>query len=151
MTALHHRDESPGAFARPHCGARSAGPEAHDVRPPFSVAVSRALGTVVVSVHGRLDTANAPALHRLLEDLIDGQGNLALVVNAGDMAVGGAAPLAVLAEAVGSAASRGGVLLIADPPPSTLAVLEAAGLGSVIVSSPLTARGGSLPAESERS
>lgn len=53
--------------------------------PPISI--SRALSRVVVTLHGTLDAHAAPRLRPLLLDLIDGQGNLDVVIDLRDVAV----------------------------------------------------------------
>lgn len=49
--------------------------------PALSYAVGRALGTVVVTVHGDIDLEGSEALERVLDDLVDGQGNRAVAVD----------------------------------------------------------------------
>ncbi len=60
-----------------------------------SIAVRRALGRVVVTVQGELDRQRATILERVLSDLIEGQGNLHVVVHLTDVDPGD--PLAVSA------------------------------------------------------
>jgi hypothetical protein len=52
------------------------GPEAHQPWP-----IARALGRVVLTLHGPLDDGAAPRLPGVLVDLIEGQGNLDVVVD----------------------------------------------------------------------
>ncbi len=62
-------------------GQRGLGGSASDERNPcawpsgFSVAIGRALGTVVVTVRGTLDDCASEPLGRVLGDLADNQGN----------------------------------------------------------------------------
>ena len=58
-----------------------------------SIAVRRALGRVVVTVHGELDGPGATILERVLSDLIEDQGNLDVVLDLTDAHLGD--PLAV--------------------------------------------------------
>lgn len=51
------------------------------VAEPLSYAVGRALGTVVVTVHGHVDVAGSEALERVIDDLVEGQGNRAVAVD----------------------------------------------------------------------
>lgn len=71
--------------ARP-TGAPGAEPE-RDSSPTWAVAIGRALGTVVVTVHGELTATTATSLAEVLRDLIDDQGNLSVVVDARDLTV----------------------------------------------------------------
>ncbi|MGH9156187.1 MAG: STAS domain-containing protein, partial [Acidimicrobiales bacterium] len=93
----------------------------------------RALGTVVVTVHGDLDGAGAGKLSIVLADLIDGQGNLAVVVDlhdAGASDVGGA--LAVFAAAARKAGRRGGALRLSYPPDQVHQALQLQGLDHLL-------------------
>ncbi|MCA1844278.1 MAG: STAS domain-containing protein [Actinobacteria bacterium] len=79
-------------------------------RPSFSVVIGRALGTVVVTVHGGLDAETSPRLRRVLADLIDAQGNLDVVVDLADTTQVSPSGLSALLEAARSAHRRGGQL-----------------------------------------
>lgn len=98
----------------------------------FSCAVTRVLGVVVVTVHGSLDASSCSALEAVLADLIEGQGNLRVVVDVGDMAVVDPSCLGVLVAAADSAAGRGGEVTFAHPTDSVARALEVAGLGGAI-------------------
>ena len=50
-------------------------------RPDFSMAISRALGTIVVTVHGALDGVRSGELRRILGDLIGRHDNRDVVVD----------------------------------------------------------------------
>lgn len=88
-------------------------------RPPapagFSFAISRALGTVVVTTHGLLDHNSGRVLGNALLDLIDHQGNLAVIVDAADLHLSDHMCLVALAPAASAAGRRGGRLSFADP------------------------------------
>jgi anti-anti-sigma factor len=102
--------------------------------------VSRVSGRVVVTAHGTLDTSVSPVLARVLRDLIDDQGNMAVVVDLGDVTVADLACTGVLLAAACSAASRGGELIVAAPPAAVAWALEAADAkGGIAVTGP-TAR-----------
>ena len=52
----------------------------------LSLAIGRASGTVVVTIHGELDEADGGVLRPILMDLVEGQGN-AVVVDIRDVKV----------------------------------------------------------------
>ncbi|HKN50763.1 MAG TPA: hypothetical protein VJ010_11110 [Actinomycetota bacterium] len=62
-------------------------------RPDFSVAISRALGMMVVTVHGALSAGSCRQLRYILWDLIDQHGNRNVVVDLRDMTVAAGADL----------------------------------------------------------
>ncbi|MGH9150411.1 MAG: STAS domain-containing protein [Acidimicrobiales bacterium] len=98
----------------------------------FSIAIGRALGAVVVTVHGNLDVAGSRHLDSVLADLIDGQGNLAVVVDLQDASAAGASGPSVLAAAADRAARRGTDLSLSDPPELLHQALELSGLGALV-------------------
>ncbi|HVT77274.1 MAG TPA: STAS domain-containing protein [Acidimicrobiales bacterium] len=75
------------------------------VRP---LSISRALGRVVVTVHGSIEAEEASFLRQVLNDLIDGQGNLDIVVDCRHLTAIGHLGVAVLAEAGRRTAARRG-------------------------------------------
>ncbi len=99
---------------------------------PWLLTISRTLGAVVVTVDGSLDTRTAAVLGDALSDLIDGQGNLLVVVDVRRMVVADPEALQVLIDARRSLESREGRFLLAAPSPATALVLRAGGLGAVI-------------------
>lgn len=107
-----------------------ASPGGAPATPPsaFLFSVGRALGVVVVTVHGTLDASGCAQLEQVLEDLIDNQGNLRVVVDLLDLSRVDPAGLAVFRGAAASASSRGGELIFADPCDAVRRALEAAGL-----------------------
>lgn len=92
----------------------------------FSFTVSRVSSRVVITGHGTLDQAGCATLDRILRDLIDDQGNLAVVVELGEVTVSRLECAAVLAEATASAARRGGELVVIDAPDVVAWALDAA-------------------------
>lgn len=88
--------------------------------------VSRVSGRVVVTAHGTFDSSASPTLDRVLRDLIDDQGNMAVVVDLGDVTVADLACTGVLLAAADSAASRGGELIVVAPPEAVGWALAAA-------------------------
>lgn len=77
----------------------------------FSFEISRIAGRVVVSAHGTLDSAASPILDRALRDLIDNQGNMAVVVDLADVTMPDQACTGVLLEA---ADARGGIAVTGE-------------------------------------
>ena len=109
------------------------GPAPDDVRhQPLRLAIARAFGAVVVTVHGELDIDTSSVLGQSLEDLIEGQGNLFVVVDLRDIVVSDPAGLAVLTTARGGIEERGGQFVLASPSADTDRALRAAGLADVI-------------------
>lgn len=100
------------------------------IEQPRSIAISRALGKVIVTIQGRVDRDITSVLRELLVDLVDNQGNL-------DVALEflGTSSIAVeTAELIANAArrirARGGALSISGPPPALRAMLDDGGLAS---------------------
>jgi anti-anti-sigma factor len=96
--------------------------------PAFALAIARAMGVVVVTAHGPLDAANGAVLKSVLADLIEGQGNMNVIVDLHDVAVVDPSSLGVLVASAASAASRGGGLTLSDPCEAVAADLETSGL-----------------------
>lgn len=89
---------------------------------------SRALGKVVVHVHGALDGFSARALTARLTDIIDNQGNRQVVLDLRQMTSVDAAGLFVLADALKRMADYGGELLLSGPSSAVEEQLRAVGL-----------------------
>lgn len=94
----------------------------------FSLVFSRALGKVVVHVHGPLDATNAPALRARMVDIIDGQGNRQVVLDLRQMTGVDVAGLVVLADALKRMEDYGGELVVSGPTASVEEQLRAVGL-----------------------
>lgn len=105
-----------------------------------AIVVGRFLGTVVVTVHGKVDLIKAAALAGVLDDLIDGQGNLAMVVDLRDVSWIDGAGMHVLASAMERIETRGGELRLGGPSAAMADALVVSGLGRLI----------SIPFESTR-
>lgn len=97
-------------------------------RPKFSLAFSRALGKVVVHVHGPLDATTAPDLEARLVDVIDNQGNRQVVLDLRGMTSIDANGLFVLADALKRMDDHGGELLLSGPARAVEGQLRAVGL-----------------------
>ncbi len=104
--------------------------------PHLKVVVGRALGAVLVTLHGELSTATAGRLGDVLLDLIDGQGNLFVVIDLHDTVIPEGEGLDVLVTARASLLQRGGRFLLAAPSGGTGDVLQAAGLADAIETHP---------------
>ena len=126
--------EGPGASRVAGRPALSALPSPTDlvqagVAPQhFSIVIGRQLGTVVVTVHGDLDMTRAGHLGNILADLIDGQGNLSVVVDLHDATTSDPDSLLVFTDAAERARRRGGTVLLNEPPPTLGEALELRGL-----------------------
>lgn len=96
--------------------------------PGFSVVFSRALGKVVVHVHGELDATTAPILRVRLVDIIDDQGNRQVVLDLRKVTGVDADGLFVLADALKRMDDYGGELLLSGPTSDVESQLRAVGL-----------------------
>ncbi len=99
---------------------------------PWLLTISRTLGAIVVTVEGPLTARTSAVLRDALTDLIEGQGNLLVVVDVRGMVVVDAGALQVMTAARRSMENRDGRFLLAAPSPVTADALRAAGLGAVI-------------------
>lgn len=98
----------------------------------FSLAISRALGSVVVAVHGNLDVPGTRHLGSVLADIIDGQGNLAVIIDLHDATALDARDLSVLATAAERAGRKGVTVTLADPPDELHEPLALLGLARLV-------------------
>lgn len=106
--------QAPDRRRRPTSDRSTASRWAPTMPPPpapcLALDVSRAGGTVVVTVGGELDLASSALLADLLRDLIGDQGNLAVGVDVADMVVVDPDGLVVLLDATTLSRARGGML-----------------------------------------
>lgn len=98
----------------------------------FSFAISRAMGTVVVTAHGILDQDGARVLGDALLDLVDDQGNLTVIVDVADLRLLDHLCLVPLAPAASAADRRGSRLTFADPSDGVEWALMLTGLAGLI-------------------
>ena len=98
------------------------------VIPEFSLRFRRVRIHVVVEVTGELDALAAPQLRRRLDDLIAEQGNLHVAVDLAAVSFIDSTGLAVLVDAAGRLAAKGGSFVLLAPSRTTARVLEVAGL-----------------------
>ena len=94
----------------------------------FRVTVGRALGRVVVTLHGELDTVAAPVLQSSLTDLIEEQGNLDVIIDLAKLEFIDSQGLSVLVAGDRMAKERGGCLTLSAPPSRVYKVFEITGL-----------------------
>jgi len=78
--------------------------------PLLSIGISRELATVIVTLEGFLDEDSAPALVALLWDLVVGQGNLSVTVDARCLSLADRALAWSFHALEREAAQRGGTL-----------------------------------------
>lgn len=126
----------PGGKSGPPSPLRGAG-----AKPALSLVIGRALGSVVVTVDGELDVESSELLARVLSDLIEGQGNLAVAVDLGKAIVDPEA-VTVFAEAAKRASERGAKFILAKPPIETYEALRAGGYADLVEVVPRTEAGG---------
>ncbi len=97
----------------------------------FSVEVRRLDGRVLVEVKGELDVYSSPHLRSTLLDLIDGQGNLALVIDLMELQFIDSTGLGVLVTALRRSRVHGGDVVLRHPSRATLRLLQVTGLDRV--------------------
>lgn len=99
------------------------------------------MGTVVVTVDGALTLEGSQLLSRLLSDLIEGQGNLAVAVDLGRAIVDPEA-VKVFVEAAKRASKQGTKFILEKPPMETCEALHAGGHGDLVEVLPRHEAGG---------
>lgn len=94
--------------------SREATHPAPEEGSPFDIAIARAGGTVVITIHGVTGSEGWEKIDAVLRDIIDSQGNLDVLLDLGEVATieREAAPLIV--HAAQRAHSHGGRLRLAD-------------------------------------
>lgn len=132
MTA-HWQGQIPQA---PNAGALRGERARGSVTPRASLAVGRYMGTVIVTLHGDLHLSASVQLAGVLRDLIDGQGNLAVVVDLGDVGGIDRSGLDVLSSSAARMATRGGTLRLGRPTDTVFDALSVAGLARFIAVPP---------------
>lgn len=108
--------------------AAAAEPSSTDVA---SITVARSAGTVVVTVRGELDAPKSKHLGVILADLIDGQGNLSILVDLYDARATDPDCLWMLTEAAERAHRRGGTMRL-DAAAEVTSALQLRGLDAFI-------------------
>jgi hypothetical protein len=82
---------------------------------PTGVVVGRYQGTVMVTVHGELDAPKVAHLRLLLADLVEGQGNISVVVDLQDATAAAGDPNGVEIFAAEATHRRHAVVVVAQP------------------------------------
>jgi anti-anti-sigma regulatory factor len=86
----------------------------------------------VVTVHGQLDGESSNHLSDILVDLIDGQGNLSIVVDLHDAGATDPDCLWILSEAAERANRRSGTMKVGAVPAAIRSALELRGLDAFV-------------------
>ena len=97
-----------------------------------SIAIARAAGTVVVTVRGELDAEQSQHLGGILVDLIDGQGNMSIVVDLRDASATDPDCLWMLTEAAERAHRRGAMIRLDAAPAVVTSALQLRGLDAFV-------------------
>ena len=121
---IEHQPRSEGQ-ATPPTRARRDPPTSEGTQ---SIAISRALGKVVVTIRGSVDRDLTSVLHQLLVDLVDNQGNLDVALESRDTSSIAVESLELIANAAERVRGRGGALSFSRPPPALRAMLDDMGL-----------------------
>jgi anti-sigma B factor antagonist len=108
--------------------------EAMSVDPggDLSLRFSRVNDAVVVVVSGDLDAGTAALLRDRVRDVIEGQGNLSVILDVSDMTFIDSSGLSVLLEIHRWAHDRGGALVVHSPRPATARVFDIVGLNRIV-------------------
>ena len=102
----------------------------------FSLVFGRALGKVIVCIHGSVDAKTAPELRHRLADLIDGQGNRQLVLELSATTHVDPAGLSVFVDAHKRMQRIAGELVFSSPPPKVLDAFRSSGLDKIFTVTP---------------
>jgi len=97
----------------------------------LGLVVSRALETVVVTIHGELDEVGSELLDLMLVDLTGDQGHRVVAVDLAH-ATGGLTTATVLAAAAGRARQRGGRFIVNEPPRQIVEALASRPWGELV-------------------
>lgn len=87
---------------------------------PCAFSINRVFGSVVVGVTGAVDDDRALRLRYVLTDLVDGQGNLRLVIDLRDTTALAPEAVEALSELGDHLLRRGGDLVLSAPSPGVL-------------------------------
>ena len=97
---------------------RDGGADSAMRRPRFSFAVSRALSTAVVTIHGEVERPSVEELTVILRGVIDDQRNQTVVVDMRDVSGVDPSATALFRDAIGWARHRGADFYLNAPPPA---------------------------------
>ena len=101
----------------------------------LTIAVGRALGTVVITLRGRLEGSDADFLAWMLDDLIDAQGNLSIAVDLRSLSHLDRAGADVLVGAIDAARRHGGVFGMSGLSPEVRDTIVEVGLETALAGS----------------
>lgn len=99
--------------------------------PEFSIDLTSAPGSVVVSVHGDLDAATAPQLREALDDLVDYDRDRDLIVDMRGLTFIDSSGVYVLVQVLKLLRSGGRDLTLSGATPGAFKVLDVCGGTSV--------------------
>lgn len=102
----------------------------------FSLVFGRALGKVIVSIHGPIDAGTAPELRHRLLDLIDGQGNRQVVLELSGTSRVDPVGLRVFVDAHKRMQRIAGELVFSSPPASVARAFRSSGLDKIFTVTP---------------
>ena len=102
----------------------------------FSLVFARALGKVVVSIHGPVDARTAPELRDRLRDVIDGQGNRHVVLDLRGTTLVDPAGLTAFVDAHKRMQRIAGELVFSGPSPDLIHAFRSADLDKVFTVTP---------------
>lgn len=128
MRGLHLHPHPAGSrtVAQPHSTLRDASPKASG--PPLTIAVGRAMGTVVVTVRGEIGEHDASHFNAILDEILDEETRPEVIVDLRRLHGASPAAVAALAAAAALAAERGITFRLSESTPQVRALLESAGL-----------------------
>ncbi|CAA9220898.1 MAG: hypothetical protein AVDCRST_MAG10-658 [uncultured Acidimicrobiales bacterium] len=102
----------------------------------FSLVFGRALGKVVVSIHGPVDARTAPELRDRLRDVIDGQGNRHVVLDLRGTTLVDPVGLTAFVDAHKRMQRIAGELVFSGPSPDLIHAFRSADLDKVFTVTP---------------
>lgn len=103
---------------------------------PLDIEFSRVRGRVVVHLRGELDVSTTQVLRQRLIDLIDGQGNLSVVLELSGVTFIDSAGIGLVVGAHRRLREKGGSLVVSSPSRQVACVLDATGLWSTLSIAP---------------
>jgi anti-anti-sigma factor len=128
MRGLHLHSHPAGSrtTVEPHSTLRDVTPR--NSGPPLTIAVGRAIGTVVVTVRGEIGEHDAAHLNAVLDDILEENEKPEVVVDLRRLHQASGSAVAALAAAAALAAERGIAFRLSESTPQVRRSLESAGL-----------------------
>ena len=99
---------------------------------PFKFAVSRALSTAVVTLHGELEP-NVDRITSVLRNVIDDQSNETVIVDLRDVSVVGPSATRLFHDAIGWARDRGARFFLHAPPATADALTAERSIREILI------------------